>query len=175
MEMRRRKLKRKQKCELLSELGMTYTIGRLRLTRVVFIKSNRTRVTCGLLRPTLRARKVRALGRPSLFTFECISTRIKAFILRLPASFKMKERGKQSFRSLHLSSWKTFVATFECILSRFKTFLLIAFFSFLAASLTAFFASTLFFPTPAAASSVKLPECPPTPAGSSLTCPTPAH
>ena len=28
-------------------------VGRLRLTRFVFIKSNRTRVTCGLLRPTL--------------------------------------------------------------------------------------------------------------------------
>ena len=33
----------------------TYTISRLRLIRVVFIKSNRVRVTCGLLRPTLEA------------------------------------------------------------------------------------------------------------------------
>ena len=39
--------------KLLSELGMTYTISRLRSTGVVFIKSSRTRDTCGLLRHTL--------------------------------------------------------------------------------------------------------------------------
>ena len=47
------KVEMKTKRELLSERGTTYTIGRLRLTRVVFIKSNRTRATCRLLRPTL--------------------------------------------------------------------------------------------------------------------------